>query len=672
MMTRTTDIVYSTRFSPDGRTLAIARGAAGTARVELWDVDSGTLRHTIGGFEGPVWSVSYAPDGQTLVTGSTEFHPSQLKPTRGRPEGKRAAELKWWDARTGELKQLVTMPGETQACLMAYYSLDGKLLATVEYQYDFLSFKADLKLLDARTGELRLKLKHGLTTFEFLSSEQGYPQFDPSYIMLGLRRQRMALSADGQLVAYWNTKQVRLWNSVTGAETVKLPDFKHNLRAVAFAPVGPTLAVALTTPSGSKKSATIASEIQLYDAATGALTQTVPSSTQVISCLAFPNQLQIMVGGWRNSANGPVATMELLDVQAGSLGVLRTGDTGSVNVITLSPDGRNMAFQSDLTSVNLVDTQTWAIKHTFQETNDNNTNQTAVSRYLLSVKRVLALGFSANGKTLAAGMEQGGVRLWDPRTGEAKNQFGDQDDAATVADVSSNGAVAAEAVDQTSIRLWNLGSSEKKIIATPGEPIAALALAPDGRSVAIGRADKIVLLNTAIPEQTRTLAGHGKEIRYLAFAPDGGTLAMASGDNTIQIWDLVSGQITRTMTGGRVTALRFAPGGRTLASASEDGNVILWDLQTGNSSLQPRKHSGAINAIAFSADGNLMATGGDDRTVIIWETATGKARHTLKGHDLAVTCLAFSPDGSLLATGAGNASVVLWDVPTGKLNRVLK
>ena len=114
VLTRQTDIVYSTRFTPDGRTLAIARGATGTARVELWDVETGTLRHVIRGFEGQVWSVSFAPDGKTLVTGSTEFHPSRIRPERGLPEGKHAAELKWWDAQTGELKQQVTMPNDSR------------------------------------------------------------------------------------------------------------------------------------------------------------------------------------------------------------------------------------------------------------------------------------------------------------------------------------------------------------------------------------------------------------------------------------------------------------------------------------------------------------------------------------------------------------------------------
>jgi WD40 repeat protein len=481
------------------------------------------------------------------------------------------------------------------------------------------------------------------------------------------------VSPSGQFVAYWNTKEVRLWNTATGEETVKLNNFNHDLRAIAFAPVGETLALAITTPSNNKKDPTIKSEIRLYDAATGAARQTLPASTQVISCLAFANQRQLIIGGWQNAPGRPAATLELMDLQDGTLGTLRTGDDGSVNVITLTTNGSRLAFQTHASAVSLVDTQTWTIKHTFEENNDRNAEQRSVSRFLLSVKRVLALAFSANGKTVAAEIEEGGIKVWDPRTGEVKNQMGTHEDSATIVDISQNGTIAAEVLDQESIRLWDVGTGDKKIVPTSSGTITALALSPDGRTVAMGRANKIALVSTATREPIQTLAGHGSEIKRLAFASDGRTLATAGEDGTIQTWDLASGQLTRAITGGgKITALRFAPNGGTLASANEGGDVSLWDLQTGALSLQLKKHSGGVNAIAFSADGNLMATGGDDRSVIIWEIATGKARRALKDHDLAVTALAFSPDGSLLASGAGNTSVVLWDVPTGKLNRVLK
>jgi WD40 repeat protein len=679
VLTRQTDTVYAERFSPDARTLAIARGAADAGRVELWDVETGTLRHIISGFDGPVWSVSFAPDGASLVTASVEFHARGMPEKIVRREGRKStAELKWWDPQTGELKHQVTLPGTTQAGLMAFHSPDGKLLATIEYHWSFgwtPLCQADLKLRDAHTGELRVKLKADLTAFElpsFRSSFGSFQQFEPFFVQSNLRRQRVAFSPGG-LLAFWNLNEVRLWNITTGEEVLKLNDFKHGLRAVAFAPVGETLAIAITTSADKKKNPTISSDIRLYDPATGAVTQTLPARTQSISCLTFaPNGHQMVVGGWQGGPDQPVATLELFDIQTGSRADLKTGDNGSVSTLALSPNGERLTFQTDVSSVSLVDTRTWTLTRTFDENSDGGVSPKSVSRFLVSVKSVLAVAFSANGKTVTGEIEQGGIKQWDPRSGEVKKQLGEHDEAGVV-DISTNGATVAEVADDQSVRLWDVVSGDEKTVPASGGPITALALSPDGQTVAIGRAENVLLLNSATREQLRTLAGHRANIKSLAFSTDGRTLATASVDGAIQIWDLTSGQVTKTIAaGGKITTLCFAPTHSILASASEDGSVSLWDLQTGALALQLKKHSAAVNAIAFSTAGDMMATGGDDRTVIIWEIASGKARRTLKGQDLTVTSLAFSPDGTLLASGGGNASVVLWDVRTGELNRVLK
>src|SRR5947207_2929656 len=60
------DVVFGISFSPDGRTLAIARGASEPVqrygRIELWDTETGKLRHLFKGFDGPVRFISFSPE----------------------------------------------------------------------------------------------------------------------------------------------------------------------------------------------------------------------------------------------------------------------------------------------------------------------------------------------------------------------------------------------------------------------------------------------------------------------------------------------------------------------------------------------------------------------------------------------------------------------------------
>jgi WD40 repeat protein len=60
-------------FSPDGRFLA---GLGADNVIRIWDVATGTLLHTLGGYLSTVHTLTFSPDSRLLVTGSgyTTFH----------------------------------------------------------------------------------------------------------------------------------------------------------------------------------------------------------------------------------------------------------------------------------------------------------------------------------------------------------------------------------------------------------------------------------------------------------------------------------------------------------------------------------------------------------------------------------------------------------------------
>ena len=441
-----------------------------------------------------------------------------------------------------------------------------------------------------------------------------------------------------------------------------------------FAPDSRTLAGAITKLSFKKNRPDFKSEVRTWDVATGAARQVLPVTTQSASSLAFAlNGQQLLIGGLEREDTRSFATLELADLQSGSLAKLIGKDEGTVSSIGLAPNGGMLAFQTDAATVNLVDTRDWKIKHTFDADSDGESHHTAAGRFLLTVTSVLALAFSSDGKTLAGEIEQGGIKLWDTRTGEVKKHLDEREGQPTLIEISADAKTVAEVRDHETLSWRDIASGDETIFAEHDPNISALGVSADGKMLAVAHHDRIAVLDVATRKSKATLMAQGKEINRLAFSAGGERLASSSEDGTIAVWSIDSEQTLITLNAaGKVTALRFAPGGKSLASASEDGIVKLWDLQTGASNLQLKKHSATVNAIAFSPDGTMMATGGDDRTVIIWETVSGKSRRTLKGHDLTVTSLAFSPDGDLLAVGSGNASVVLWDARTGKLNRVLK
>jgi len=698
VVTELTDVVNAIQFSPDGRTLAIARGSRAENRVELWDIETGKLRRTIKGFDGTIWSVSFSPDGHTLVTGSGGMHQEKVAQKPLSKSGRPFTELKWWDPQTGDLKQRLELPDEELISVAALHSPDGRLLAAVENRLSLRGsvfdssgpfgneplprqlrmlpsamFDSDLRLLDATTGEVRLKLKDGFASYsmpafsglsrsEFYSAVFAHRDFGP-----------ITFSPDGRVVAAWNADEIRLWNAPTGAEVLKLKKFKGRMTAVAFSPDSRLVAGAIVNYSIKDHRPDVKSEIRIWEVETGAARQVIPLRTQSVTNLIFANNgQQLLVSGLEREEDHSVATMELADLQSGSLGKLLTKDKSTTSTIAMSPDGQTMAFQTDASTVKLLETRSWRTKFTLGADNEASSNSASLRRFLVTVNSTFAVAFLADAKTVAGEIENGGIKLWDSRTGEVKKALATEAETGSIAAISANGHAIADVAPDESVRLWDTATGEHKTIPARNSKVSAVALSGDAKVLAIAYANAIVLTD-ADDLKTPHAIEDVSALSALALSTDGKMLAASSSDGAVKVWNAQDGSLKQNLAAaGEVTALQFGSHDQFLAVGLKDGSVSVWNVANGQPVFEARKHNAAVNAIAFSADGVLMATGGDDRTAVVWEVASHKVRRTLKGHDLAITSLAFSPDAGTLAVGSGNASVVLWQLEKGRLDRVLK
>ncbi len=656
------DVVFDLAFSPDGRTIAIARGARDFrqqfGRVEIWDLQTGKIIRLLKGFDGAVRSVSFTPDGSTLISGSTEFRRTEITAKRGQLGGVNTCALKWWDTKTWELKHQLTMPGNAIYSMRATPSPDGKQLAVRiaigSSYFPYAFFKTEMRLLDAETGDLKFKL------------DMGNPD-------------AAAFSPDSKVLAVTNGDDVKLWDTQTGKSSLKLKDLRGMANALAFAPDNKTIAVASTKytfrfRSYTQVAAKALSEVKLFDVNTGKVSLTLPN-VGIVNTLTFSRSGRILlVGGVLPGEHGGVAGIRIFDLQTGNMKDLPTGGgyNETVGWINLSNEGEYLAFRSGPATVKVLETKNANLKHIFDADSIGDSAERSNSRYVMSVSRILAVAFSADGTLVSAESDHGEIKSWDQRTGEVKEQVrAEQDDPAIVA-VSGDGRAFAE-ISEGDLLLWNRNSDAKRAVPlSVSSPVSALALSNDGQMVAVCFGGEINLLKQT-GEVARKMHKVEGTITRLAFSADGGSVAGANEGGGIFIWNVGRGQIEKTLANvGGVTAMAFGPNGATLAVATEDSGIAVYNLASGGQQVRLQKHEGAINALAFSPDGRLLASGGDDRQIVLWELAAGKSKQTLKGHEQTVTSLAFSPNGELLASGSGNASVVLWEVEKGRLNRILK
>ena len=279
-----------------------------------------------------------------------------------------------------------------------------------------------------------------------------------------------------------------------------------------------------------------------------------------------------------------------------------------------------------------------------------------------------AVAYSPRGKTLAAGYQDGTIRLWDIASHRLVStaSWG----GAALALAFTGGGKTLEVAGPAAMGVWDL-ANEASIAARPLAGVTdgrSVAFSPDGTTLATGGDDGNVRLWDAATRQEigAPMSSDLKPVGAVAFSPDGTTVAAASSDGMVQLWTVATQQEAgATMASGSaaIDALVFSPGGKFLAAGGDDGNVRLWDVATQSQAGATMATGAPVTALSFNAGGTTLATAESDGATELWAFATQQQTGAALAAQGAgsVSALAFSPSASVLAAGGGNGTIELWN-----------
>ena len=574
------DRILGLTFSPDGKVLA---SGSGDKRIILWNVDTRQpLGPPLAVHTDAVKCLTFSPDGKLLVSGSYD------------------RSIILWDMTT---RQPVGLPltGHTTDVLSVALSPDGKLLASSSCG----------KMDDTgrcRQGEIRL---WDVATRQPLGAPlTGHTNWVNS----------VAFSPDGKLLASGSSDNtIILWDVAT-RQPLDSPLSKHTaaVASVAFNRDGSWLA------SGSSDNSII-----LWQVATRKPLDTLFGPAAPVRNVAFsPDGLML--------ASGSNSNLILWDLSIRQpLGETLSGHTNRVTSVAFSPDGRTLA------SGGCGGTQPTEPCQSGQIRLWNVTSRQPLGPPLAyQTGWVNDMAFSPDGRMLASGSDDKTIVLLDVASRQPLGAplTGHTDRVNSVA-FSRDGKTLASGSQDTSIILWNVATHQPLGVPLTGHAssVHSVAFSPDGKLLASGSCVKTVLKDSCNQGEIRIwdvatrqpiglpLAAHRNWVNSVAFSPDGKTLASGSSDNTVILWNVATRQpFGPALTGHKdaVWTVAFSSDGRLLASGGKEGTIILWDMATHQRLNQPlRGHLGEVYSLAFSPDSRTLASGSNDRDIILWDVS---------------------------------------------------
>ncbi len=175
-----------------------------------------------------------------------------------------------------------------------------------------------------------------------------------------------------------------------------------------------------------------------------------------------------------------------------------------------------------------------------------------------------------------------------------------------------------------------------------------------------------------------TYRGHAARVNTIRWSPDGKHIASASDDNTVQIWDAITGMHVTTYDGdtGFECAVAWSPDGKSIVVGGENRTVNIIDALTGDQRFAYKVEAQVVAAIDWSPSGKYLAFASaniwpyrsSEDIVEIIEASTMYDVFTYRTNPRATASLHWSPESSYLASAGYDGLVEILDIVNNTLS----
>ena len=201
----------------------------------------------------------------------------------------------------------------------------------------------------------------------------------------------------------------------------------------------------------------------------------------------------------------------------------------------------------------------------------------------------------------------------------------------------------------------------------PKASIQSMAISPDESVVAVAQFDFVHLYSLPGLDRIATLTGHDGPVTEVAFSPDGKRIVAAAGVPGISgqavVWDVETQARLMNLDGKHSDALltvQYSADSKLIATGGYDQTIVVWDAISGQALRTLEGHNGPVFSVDFHPNRPILASASGDRTVKLWNAESGARLDTLSQATKELLCVRFHPGGETLAAGGVDNRIRVW------------